>query len=130
MAAARYLLDTHAALWWWRDIPRLSPNARAAIEDGDDIFVSAISAFEVGLKWRLGKLAMIDDPTANYPLLMVRNNFIELAVSQAHALAGSLLPGDHRDPFDRIIAAQALAEDMTVITCDPQFPVFGCRVLW
>ena len=130
MAAPRLLLDTHAALWWWRDTPRLGSAARAAIENGGDIAVSAISAFEISLKWRLGKLAMIDDPAVNYPLLMARNSFTDLTVSQAHALAAGLLPGDHRDPFDRIIAAQALTDGLTVITRDPAFAAFGCKVLW
>ena len=101
-----------------------------AIESGEPIVVSVVSAFEISLKWRLGKLTMIEDPAVNYPLLMAHNGFADLAVSRAHTLAAGLLPGDHRDPFDRIIAAQALAENLTVVTRDPAFTVFGCKVLW
>ncbi len=127
---AALLLDTHVALWWWRDLRRLSPAARLAIETTSTIFVSAISAFEIGQKWRLGKLPMIDDPALNYPRLMAENRFAALAISDTHSLAAALLPGDHRDPFDRLIAAQALAEGLTVVTRDPAIAAFGCKVLW
>lgn len=130
MVTAGLLLDTHAALWWWRDIPRLGKQARAAVEDGGAISVSVVSAFEIGLKWRLGKLTMIDDPAVNYPLLMASNHFVGLAVTATHALRAGLLPGGHRDPFDRLIAAQALEERLTVVTRDPAFAAFGCKVLW
>lgn len=130
MAAARLLLDTHAVLWWWRDIPRLSPAALSAIEHNDAISVSAVSAFEVALKWRLGKLTMIDDPAINFPRLMELNGFASVAVAEVHALRAGLLPGEHRDPFDRLIAAQALEDGLTVVTRDAAFAAFGCKVLW
>jgi PIN domain nuclease of toxin-antitoxin system len=124
------LLDTHAALWWWREVQRLSATARDAIETSQEIYVSAASAFEIGQKWRLGKLAMIDDPAENFPRLMAENRFLAISLTDAHTLTAGLLPGDHRDPFDRLIAAQALAEGLTVVTRDPQFAAFGCKVLW
>lgn len=130
MSSLRLLLDTQAALWWWRDLDRLGPGARAAIEDGEDILVSSISAYEIALKWRLGKLPMIDDPLVNFPILMAQNDFQTLAMTESHALRAGLLPVQHRDPFDRIIAAQALEERLTVVTCDPQIAAFGCKVLW
>ena len=130
MTSARLLLDTQAALWWWRDLARLGPNARTAIESGESILVSAVSAYEIALKWRLGKLPMIDDPLVNYPLLMAQNDFGSLAVTDAHSLRAGLLPIQHRDPFDRLIAAQALEHGLTVVTCDPQIAAFGCKVLW
>lgn len=73
---------------------------------------------------------MIDDPAVNYPMLMAQNNFSTLMVSNAHALRAGLLPIEHRDPFDRLIAAQALEENLTVVTGDPAFAAFGCKVLW
>ncbi len=127
---AGLLLDTHAALWWWREVRRLSAVARDAIETAPEIYVSAASAFEIGQKWRLGKLAMIDDPAENFPRLMAENRFLAISLTDAHTLAAGLLPGDHRDPFDRLIAAQALAEGLTIVTRDPEFAAFGCKVLW
>ncbi|KPF65726.1 hypothetical protein IP88_13270 [alpha proteobacterium AAP81b] len=124
------LLDTHAALWWWRDPPRLSAAATAAIAESADVAVSIVSALEIAIKWRTGKLAMLDDPVVNYPKLMAANGFASLAIAETHALAVALLPTDHRDPFDRLIAAQALAEGLIVVTRDPVFRNFGCKVLW
>jgi len=124
------LLDTYIALWWWRDMARLSPVAIAAIEDGDTILVSAASAYEITQKWRIGKLPMIDDPATNYPKLMLDNDFVALAITQEHTIRAGLLPGEHRDPFDRLIAAQALIEGLTIVTRDPEFSAFGCQVLW
>lgn len=124
------LLDTHAALWWWRLPAKLSAAATHAIASADDIWVSAVSAYEITTKWRAGKLDMIGDPAFSYEPLMTANNFMSLAVADHHALAAGLLGSTHKDPFDRIIAAQALAEGLTVVTCDPAFARFGCRVLW
>lgn len=92
--------------------------------------MSAVSAFEIALKWRLGKLTMIDDPAVNYSQLMQANGFSSLAINDAHALRAGLLLGDHRDPFDRLIAAQALEENLTVVSRDPAFARYGCKVLW
>lgn len=126
-----YLLDTHTALWWWTDLPRLGANARELLEsDGEPIVVSAASAFEISLKWRLGKLPNLGDPRDSYQPLMIRNGFAELRISSDHAIRAGALDGPHRDPFDRLIAAQALTEGLTVVTCDPQIAAFGCKVLW
>jgi PIN domain nuclease of toxin-antitoxin system len=126
-----YLLDTHAALWWWTDLPKLGRVALAAIEEAaTPIFVSTVSGFEIALKWRLGKLPNLGDPRDSYEPLMMRNRFIDLPISAAHAVRAGTLDGAHRDPFDRLIAAQALMEDLTVITRDPEIAAFGCKVLW
>lgn len=92
--------------------------------------VSAIAALEVAIKYRIGKLDMIGDPATNFPRLMETHRFNRVEVTEAHALVAGLLPGEHRDPFDRMIAAQALAGGLTVVTCDPAFAAFGCKVLW
>lgn len=124
------LLDTHAALWWWRESPLLSVAAYRAIEGATRPWVSVASAFEVAIKHRIGKLDDIGDPATKFPALMLAHEFVPLQVSQPHALRAGRLPGDHRDPFDRMIAAQALEEDLTVVTRDPAFAAFGCKVLW
>ena len=127
----RLLLDTHAAIWWWLDSIRLGGGARRAIMDDDrPVFVSVVSGIEIAIKYRVGKLPEFGDPSNRYPAMMVRDRFVDLPITQAHALAAGMLPGDHRDPFDRLIAAQALEEGLTVVTCDPQIAAFGCKVLW
>lgn len=124
------LLDTHTALWWWTGLRVLPEAARSAIAVAPSISVSAVSALEIAIKHRIGKLDMIGDPMINYPRLMAEHRFLRLDITEDHALAAGKLPGSHGDPFDRIIAAQALAENMTVITRDPQIAAFGCRILW
>ncbi len=125
------LLDTHAAVFWWKASPRLGKAARTALENQADIInVSAISALEIALTHRIGKFDDIGDPAVNYARLMTANNFATLAITERHAMRAGLLPGAYRDPFDRLIAAQALIEGLTVVTRDPAFATFGCKVLW
>lgn len=127
----RLLLDTHALIWWWLDAPQLSAKARDVIGAGEhDVFVSVASVWEIATKWRIGKLQEIEDPASQYEPLMVRNGFISLMMREEHAMKAGLLVGDHRDPFDRLIAAQALIEGLTVITRDPALAAFGCDVIW
>jgi PIN domain nuclease of toxin-antitoxin system len=127
----RYLLDAHTAIWWWTASPKLGVQARAAIAAGDaPVFVSAASVWEIAIKSAKGRLPEIESFHEDYPLLMARNRFGRLDVNDEHALRAGYLAGEHRDPFDRIIAAQGLVEDMTVLTRDPQVAALGCKVLW
>jgi PIN domain nuclease of toxin-antitoxin system len=127
----RFLLDTHALIWWWLDAPQLREPGRDAIgSPANDIFVSAATVWEIATKWRIGKLQEIEDPEIQYAPLMARNGFISLPIDDTHTMRAGLLPGEHRDPFDRLIAAQALIENLTVITRDPAFTAFGCDVIW
>ena len=126
-----YLLDTHTAFWWWTGLRRVGSEARDVLEkSGHPIWVSAAAAFEIGLKWQQGKLPELGDPRISYGPLMAQNGFIELAITTAHAMLAGTFDNHHRDPFDRLIAAQALIEELTVVTRDPQIASFGCRVLW
>jgi PIN domain nuclease of toxin-antitoxin system len=125
-----YLLDTHSLLWWWTDAERLSSVARAAIEADERIVVSTASIWEIVIKTASGKLDAIEDFPRDYRPLMARNGFEALAMTDDHALMAGFLPGEHRDPFDRMLAAQAMIEDLILITRDPQIVGFGCRVLW
>jgi PIN domain nuclease of toxin-antitoxin system len=128
---AGLLLDTHAAIWWWTDSPRLGQNALALLMAGETpVFVSPVSAIEIAIKFRIGKLATFGDPAADFPALMASNRFQSLPITESHALAAGLLTGKHRDPFDRLLAAQALAEGLTVVSCDPEFAGFGCKTIW
>ena len=126
----RLLLDTHAALWWWRGADQLPASARTAIEDAAVIHVSPASAWEVATKFRRGRLPDIGDPAERFPALMERHAFSTLPITQEHALRAGSLAGEHGDPFDRMIAAQALTEDLAVVTRDRQIAAFGCRTLW
>jgi PIN domain nuclease of toxin-antitoxin system len=124
----RLLLDTHAVLWWFSDDPRLSRAAAAAFDSAEnDLFLSAVSGYEIVYKQNSGRLPSIPDDLARR---LQRASITVLPLSFDHALAAALLPGPHRDPWDRIMMAQALAERLTVVTVDPQFAHYGIPVLW
>ena len=131
MTGGGYLLDTHAAIWWWTNDPKLSRRAAEVIVGGEaPVFVSAASVWEIAIKSQAGRLDEIEDFEAQYPALMRGNGFARLSVSDEHALRAGSLNGRHRDPFDRLIAAQGILEGLTVLTRDKQVAAFGCEVLW
>lgn len=126
-----YLLDTVALLQWWTDSERLGRLARFTIEEAADVrLISAASVWEIANKNRIGKLDAVQNFPDEFGDLVARGGFTTLDITAAHALRAGYLPGDHRDPFDRLIAGQALVEDLTVITNDPQIAAFGCKVIW
>lgn len=125
------LLDTHALLWWLLDSPHLSRTARDAIAAPDQrVLVSAASAWELGTKYRIGKLPDAQDIVANLAQYLRKQRFEPLPISLDHALAAGQLPGPHRDPFDRMLMAQAQLERAWVVTVDPVFSAYGVGVLW
>jgi PIN domain nuclease of toxin-antitoxin system len=104
----RLLIDTHALIWWLSDSRRLSGMARSAIADQEnDLFVSACVAYEIAYKQKSGRLPPLSD---HLPRQLQREGIHVLSISLDHALAAAALPGPHRDPWDRIMMAQALAE--------------------
>ena len=112
----RLLLDTHTFLWWCEDDPQLREAERAAIRDGaNEVFLSAASVWEIAIKHALGRLEIPEPASA----AAVRLGFEPLAISFAHAEATALLPPLHRDPFDRMLVAQARTEGLTLVTRDP-----------
>ncbi|WP_017671891.1 type II toxin-antitoxin system VapC family toxin [Blastomonas sp. AAP53] len=125
------LFDTHALIWWWNDNPLLSQGVRRRLLDpSGSIYVSAASAWEVATKVRLGKWAEAEEAAELFESLCDRNGFELLPVSVAHGLLAGALPGEHRDPFDRMIAAQAIHDDLVVITRDPALAALGCATFW
>jgi PIN domain nuclease of toxin-antitoxin system len=123
-----HLLDSNALVWWLDDSPRLSPAARAVIADvRDDVWVSAISVYELQVKARKGQLQGL--PTT-LGALVAAQRFRELPVSLAHAEAAAALPLHHRDPWDRLLIAQARIEGFAVVSADRVFARYGVRVVW
>ncbi len=124
------LLDSHAFFWWLTDDPKLSRNAADLIRDDSDVHVSAVVAWEIANKVRTGKWQDAKPLLDRFFDIVREEGFLPLPITLEHAhLAGSL-PGAHRDPFDRMLAAQAQIENMPLVTADPVFRAFGTRVLW
>ncbi len=127
----RLLLDTHAFLWWLAGNRRLSPAARRAIENtGNDIVVSAASAWEITTKHRVGKLPEAGAVALDVTGSIAGQGFEELATTVEDAERAGRLPGAHRDPFDRMLVAQALARNLTVVSIDSVFDSYGVYRLW
>ena len=127
----RLLLDTHAFVWWLLDDPNLSARVRMAIENANaEVLVSAVTAFELATKVRLGKFDAAQEIAHRYEEMMTASLFVALPVSQRHALAAGRMAGEHRDPFDRILASQAHIEGMPLATVDPAFRQFGIETMW
>ena len=127
----RYLVDTHALLWFVAGDLSLSPRARNLIENpAHEILVSAASAWEIATKYRIGKLPEARLLAVNFPETIAGLGFAELPISaRAAQLAGGMTAA-HRDPFDRVLAAQARLESVPLVTNDPVFGEFGIEVAW
>jgi PIN domain nuclease of toxin-antitoxin system len=127
----RALLDTHALLWWFSDDPALTRPVRKIIGDTKNtVVVSAASAWEIATKVRLGKLPTGSGLAADFSGYIEREHFQLLAISVEHALRAGLLPGSHRDPFDRMLIAQAQAENLPIPSKEVIFDAFGLRRIW
>jgi PIN domain nuclease of toxin-antitoxin system len=127
----RILLDTHALLWWLDGDARLSKRARAAIGDARTVcLVSAASAWEITTKARLGKLPGALDVAADITGCLRSQQFTPLDISVDHAQRAGSLPGAHRDPFDRMLIAQAQAENLPLVSNDVVFDGYGVVRIW
>jgi PIN domain nuclease of toxin-antitoxin system len=127
----RILVDTQCFLWSFLDPSRLSETARETLTAGrDELFFSAASSWEIAIKAGIGKLRLPEPPEEYVPSRVVRAGMTPLDISHAHALRVHTLPAVHKDPFDRLLVAQAEAEALTVLTPDPQIGGYGVRTLW
>jgi PIN domain nuclease of toxin-antitoxin system len=127
----RALLDTHALLWWLSDDPALTRTARKIIaETRNTLIVSAASAWEIATKVRLGKLPTGADLASDFSNQIEREGFELLAISAQHGIRAGLLPGPHKDPFDRMLIVQSQEENTPIISNETVFERYGVRRLW
>ena len=125
------LLDTHALIWWMTNSPALPDSIRRMMRDKKNvILVSAASAWEMATKVRLGRLPAASDITRNFQEYLVQSGFESLPVSAEHGIRAGLLPGPQRDPFDRMLIAQAQAENLTIVSNELAFDGYGIRRAW
>lgn len=127
----KLLLDTHALLWWLDGDQRLSGPAKSAIGDRSTrVFISAASAWEIATKVRIGKLPGAAEVAEQFSEIVSDQDFDSLPISTEHARQAGLTPGEHRDPFDRMLIAQSQIEGLTLVSNDVLFDRFGIRRLW
>ncbi len=125
------LLDTHVLLWWWSNDTKLSHNAREVLADSKtDIYVSAVSAWEIATKIRLGRLPAFEDTIWRFRELVQESAMQHLSITYLHGLHAGRYEQQHRDPFDRMLAAQAEIESFVLVTGDFAFQEFPVQVLW
>ena len=125
------LFDTHALIWWLTDSSRLPEAVRRAIFDpSNEKLISAATAWEITTKHRLGKLPGSDPIAADFTAAIARQGFEELSITVEDAARAGAMPGLHRDPFDRILIAQALARNLILISNESLFDRYGVRRLW
>jgi len=122
----RLLLDTHVLLWWLSDDPRLGHDTRQVIGDPrNQVYVSAASSWEISIKKSLGKLSAPDDMDA----IVDDEDFDKLPITLFHGEQAGMLPGYHKDPFDRMLIAQAQSEGLVIITSDERITCYGIRTM-
>ena len=127
----KLLLDTHAVVWWWIDDPRLPSAARAAIAAaGSTVYVSAASVWEIATKSRLGKWPGVEKIINEFPSLLRRSRFLPLPVNFEHARLAGTLDGPLRDPFDRMLIAQAMEEKAALVSADGMLRDRGVGLIW
>lgn len=127
----KLLLDTHSFLWFVGGDERLSSTARTLIEDvNNDVFLSVASLWEMAIKISLGRLQLAQPFEVFIPQQISLNHIGVLGITISHTAQVSVLPFHHRDPFDRLLIAQALVEKMSIVSRDPEFDAYGITRLW
>jgi PIN domain nuclease of toxin-antitoxin system len=124
-------LDAHAFIWWVLDTPRLSDPCREILADGEnEILFSTVSSYEIAYKADRGRIALPDTPEAYIRSRLAANGFESLAVELSHAIRAGTLPDIHRDPFDRLLVAQAQIEGLPILTADPAIARYDVETIW
>jgi PIN domain nuclease of toxin-antitoxin system len=127
----KFLLDTHIFLWWITDSHLLSQPARDIVSDGNtELYWSAASSWEVAIKYKLGRLPLPEVPELFIPLELAKNRIDPLPIISEHSFIAGQLPMHHRDPFDRMLVAQAQAENMEIISNDRQIGLYDINIAW
>ena len=127
----KLLLDTCSFIWFLADSPQLSAKARAAILDpANSVYLSAVSAWEIGRKYAKGDLELPGRPESLIPQVRTDSGILSLPLSEEEAISAEKLPILHKDPFDRMIIAQALVQGMVIVTPDRAFEPYPVRLLW
>ena len=126
----RLLLDTSALIWWANDSPQLTLPARHGIRTAEAVFVSAITAMELSTKLRIGKLPDAQLLVEQFDIRCANEGFALLPLSHRHGLHAGSIKAVHRDPFDRMLAAQAILDDLLLVSSDTAFDALGARRLW
>lgn len=127
----KILLDTHAFLWWVADDPKLSVNAKAIIANPEtEIYFSVVSAWEIIIKVGTGKLTLPEPPETYIPSRISANQFESLSVQMPHILRINSLPNLHKDPFDRLLIAQGIEEDLLIVTIDNLIVQYPVKTIW
>jgi PIN domain nuclease of toxin-antitoxin system len=131
VSGSALLLDTHAFLWWKTFDPRLSSVAREAIENGDNgAYLSAVSCLEIAVKFELGKLDIAPELARNVELGAIESGLGTLPISFAHCQRSGQFRFHHKDPFDRLLVAQALIEGMVLVSKDERLDAYGVTRIW
>ena len=126
----RLLLDTHTFLWFIDDNPRLSSNAKSLLESDNDLLLSTASLWEIAIKLSLGKLSL-PEPFEAFVFYQLSLNAIDiLQIDTAHLGVVATLPFRHRDPFDRLLVAQAMVEQLPIVSADVEFDAYSIERLW
>jgi PIN domain nuclease of toxin-antitoxin system len=127
----RLLLDTHALIWWWANGQQMSAKGVALLAAPENtILVSAVSAWEMATKYRIGKLPGAEEGIENFAAWVARDAMEPLAINLDHALMAGGFAAPHADPFDRMLAAQAIVEGIPILSRDAALDVFGCERIW
>jgi PIN domain nuclease of toxin-antitoxin system len=126
----RLLLDTHALIWFVQDADRLPKAAKDAVETAAEVYASAASLWEMTTKHRAGKLPEIGPLLADYESVFAKDDIRPLPIDLRHAALAGGMDGEHKDPFDRILCAQALVEDLVLVSADKALDAFGVIRLW